>query len=169
MAMLGSKQIHMVYNDRRGCGVEEIIEQNNLKGEYMKVVAYKRASFNEIASSAKEHLKRHDEVYMVGVTTEVTTKNSFTKQISFEWGQNLDLQNHLVNLLNQVNDRLKIYYPASKVVFCPLIGTDLTRVVNSHPVSAEDKITVDNAIWEFNSQVLRVNEERETFFPALHQ
>ena len=135
----------------------------------MEVVAYKRAYFNEIASSAEEHLKRHDEVYMVGVTTEVTTKNSFTKQISFEWGQNLDLQNHLVNLLNQVNDRLKIYYPASKVVFCPLIGTDLTIVVNSHPVSAEDQKTVDNAIWEFNSQVLRVNEERETFFPALHQ
>ena len=106
---------------------------------------------------------------MVGGTTEVTTKNSFTKQISFEWGQNLDLQNHLVNLLNQVNDRLKKYYPASKLVFCPLIGTDLARVVNSHPVSAEDQIIVDNAIWEFNSQVLRVNEERETFFPALHQ
>ena len=96
MAMLGSKRIHMVYTDSRGCGVEEIIEKNNLKGEYMKVVAYKRASFNKIASSAEEHLKGHDEVSLVGGTTEVTTKNSFTKQISFEWGQNLDLQNHLV-------------------------------------------------------------------------
>ena len=57
MAMLGSKRIHMVYTDSRGCGVEEIIEKNNLKGEYTEVVAYKRASFNEIASSAKNILK----------------------------------------------------------------------------------------------------------------
>ena len=79
MAMLGSKRIHMVYTDSRGCGVEEIIEKNNLKGEYMDVVAYKRASFNQIVSSAEEHLKRHDVVYMVGGTTEATTKNSFMK------------------------------------------------------------------------------------------
>ena len=75
--MLGSKRIHMVYTDSRGSGVQEIIEDTNLNGEYMEVVAYTSASFNEIADSAEEHLKKHpfDVVYIVGEATEVTTKN----------------------------------------------------------------------------------------------
>ena len=141
MAMLGSKRIHMVYTDSRGSGLQDLLDKKNVEGEYMEVVAHKSASFNDVASSAEEHLRLHpfDVVYIVGGATEVTSKNRVTKLISYNWKQNLDLQEHLVHILNQADKRLRKYYPASKVIFCPLVGTDLSRVVNAHQVSPDSR------------------------------
>ena len=67
------------------------------------------------------------------------------------------------------NDRfMQTNYPASRVVFCPLVGTELVRVVNAHKVTAEQQSMVDDTIFEFNTEVFNINKRRQSFSPSLH-
>ena len=78
------------------------------------------------------------------------------------------LKTHLMSILNKADKDLHEYFPASKIIFCPLVGTDLARVVSEHQVSKEDQIAVEEAIWEFNSQVFAISKRRGNFTPPLH-
>ena len=51
----------------------------------------------------------------------------------------------------------------SIIIFCPLIESELCRAVNAHPTSQEDQETMNEAIWELNAQVFKINSERGTF------
>ena len=73
-----------------------------------------------------------------------------------------------MGLLKKVDSDLKKYFPASKVIFCTLIGSELKRVVNAHHITDEQQRDVDNAVWDFNCEVFRINKERGTFSPSLH-
>ena len=59
-------------------------------------------------------------------------------------------------------------FPASRVVFCPLIGSELARVVNAHGTSPEDQLAVEEAVWAFNENVFEINARRWTVCPSLH-
>ena len=111
-----------------------------------------------------------DVIYIAGGANNITSKNKLTSLISYEWGQGPELGNHLISTLLGADSRLRKYYPASKIVFCPLVGSDLARVVNAHHVTEMDQKAVDDMIWDFNTEVYRINKERGIYCPALqHQ
>ena len=60
-------------------------------------------------------------------------------------------------------------HPASKVVFCTTVGVQLTEAVNSHAVSSVQQHAVDEAVFDFNTEIFSINERRGTFSPALHR
>ena len=98
----------------------------------------------------------------MGGVNNITTKTKRSKEISYDWERGDSLQNHLVTILNRADVFLKKNYPASKIVFCPLIGSDLSRVVTSGTASEADQTDVDNAVWEFNTNIYRINDKRNT-------
>ena len=54
------------------------------------------------------------------------------------------------------------------VVVCPLIASELCRVVTHGATTQEDQIEVEEAVWKYNSEVFRINKDRHTVSPSLH-
>ena len=173
MVTLGSRRIHVVFADSRGGGLQDLTDDlsRNTNGEHLEITEYKGATLEILIDSAEKYLCNHlfDVIYIAGGANNITSKNKLTSQIYYEWGPGPQLSDHLISILLNAEARFKKYFPASKVVFCPLVGSDLSGVVNAHPVSLQDQSAVDVAVWNFNSEVFRISNERNTYCPALQQ
>ena len=170
MVTLGSKRIQLAFTDSRGFDLDHRIRKINSTGELFEIQAYKGATFEEIVASVEGYLPKHpfDVVYIMGGACNVTTKDQFTGHISYDWGHGDRLKENLVNTLKSTDIFLRKHFLATKIIFCPLVGTELARVVNCHVITGEDQEAVEEAVWEFNSTIFDINKERGTYSPALH-
>ena len=55
----------------------------------------------------------------------------------YTWGEGDALESHLINCLESAKDKLGKDFPAWKVIFCPLIASELSRVINFGNTSAK--------------------------------
>ena len=129
------------------------------------------ATFQEIIELAANHLNNYpfDVVYIAGGANNIRTKNSETGQISFDWDPPELLIQYMLSELRQADERLSREFPASKIIFCPLVGTDLSRVVTGHQVNDYQQHVVNETIFDFNEETFRINKRRETYAPSLHR
>ena len=67
------------------------------------------------------------------------------------------------------NNFFTVKHPASKVVFCPLVGAELSRALTDHAATPDQKKMVDEAVFEFNTEVFKINRARGTYSPPLHR
>ena len=121
--------------------------------------------------AAEEYLHKHpfDIVYVAGDACDITTKDEKSSKISFDWDSSGDdLENHLIRVLTKADGRIRRYFPASRVVYCPLIGSDLARVVSDKNVTEEDQAAVERAVWGFNTKAFELNEANRSFSLPLH-
>ena len=160
----------MAFMDSRGTYLQEVVDVLNKTGEHLEINYQKGATFEELIGKVEHYLPLHpfDVIYVAGGVNNITTKNQRNKKIYYNWENGEALQNHLVSILKRADTVLKKHFPASKIVFCPLVGSDLVRIVTGNNVTPEDQMDVDNAIWEFNTNVYRINDERGTKCPPLH-
>ena len=131
----------------------------------------KGASLQQLSRMAGAHLDRYpfDVVYVAGGACDITTKSQYSKAISFDWNPPAAVSSHLIRMLDLEDKYLHETYPASRVVFCPLVGTELLRVVTAHQVTPQQQEAVDEAIFKFNSAIFLLNKKRETYSPSLHR
>ena len=108
-------------------------------------------------------------VYIAGGICDVTTKNKCTGGISFVWDPPGIIGPHLVSSLKRADELLVKNHPASKIIFCSLVRSDLQRVVNTHAVSEMQQLAVDDAIFEFNREIFTINKRRRNYSPSLHR
>ena len=170
MATLGGKRIHLVVTDSRGAGLGDLVRESKELKEHFEVKICRGASLGELADETTSHLQRcpFDVVYIAGGVCDITSKNQLSNKISYDWINGEDLSKHLKGSLNKADEKMKKYFPASKVVFCTLLGSELKRVVNAHPTNDKQQEDVNKAVWDFNCEVFRINKERDTFSPSLH-
>ena len=170
MALLGGKRIHYIITDSRGKGLKDMIERINTTGEVVDISIREGDSFDELVEVAISYLQGHpfDVIYLMGGACDITRKDRRSGRITYEWGNSLALENHLIASLMRADTRLKKDFPASKVVFCPLIASELTRVVNSGVATDTNQRTVEDAVWSFNTKVFKLNSNRNTVSPAIH-
>ena len=170
MARLNERRCHIAFMDSRAQGLQEKIDALN-KGEYLGVRKHNGATLHQLTRKASEHLKNYpfDVVYIIGGACDITLKNKSTKTISFPWAPPEDLSQHLISTLDAENNTMKEKHPAAKVVFCPLVGLELERVVNEHTVEATHQLIVDEAVFKFNTKIFDLNKKRGTFSPSLHR
>ena len=164
MALLGSKRLHMIVMDSRGKGLGDLIRAKIESNEIVDVIV------RELVDVASKHLNGHpfDVVYIAGGACDITTKDRKSKEITYTWGEGSGLQEHLLRVLRKANASLKRYFPASKIVLCPLIASELNRVVSSGSATSGEQLAVEEAIWSFNNMIFKINQERGTVSPALH-
>ena len=157
MAVFNDRRCHLVFMDSRGTGLQEkIVEMNH--GEYLEVRVCKGSTLHQLSRAASAHLTRYpfDVVYIAGGICDVTTKCQKTQRISFNWESGEKLTMHLARALDQENSFLSKNHPASKIVFCPLVGAELARVVDAHPTTQIQQSFVDEAIFDFNNHVFKI-------------
>ena len=162
--------MHLLITDSRGAELGDLVRNSGKLNEHFEVRICKGATLAQLCDIATSHLQRcpFDVVYIAGGVCDITTKNEYTKLISFDWELGEELGEHLIGDLNRADSKFKKYFPASKISFCSLIGCDLVRTVNAHPTTVEQKEMVNNAVWEFNCEIFRINRERKIFSPSLH-
>ena len=148
MVTLGSKRIHIVFTDSRGAGLQGIVNRLNKTNEQMEIDERKVATLGALISIVEKYLPKHpfDVVYLAGGVNDITTKDNNTGEISFKWGNGSDLVEHLISTLVAADSRFRQNFPASKVIFCPLIGSLLGKIVTAHPTDEENQITVNNSV-----------------------
>ena len=131
-------------------GVLKHIQRLNKSGECFDLQAYKGATFRDIVGVAEGYLPKHDfdVIYIAGGANDITFKDRRTNMIHYRWGPGEDLKVHLVNILQEADSKLSKNFLASRIVFCPLIGSELTRVVNAHRVR----------FWDLHSFLVYVND-----------
>ena len=170
MAKLNDRRCHVAFMDSRAAGLQEKIDALN-DGEYLGIREHKSASLQHLSRQAGRHLVRYpfDVVYIAGGACDITYKENNSNAISFNWDPPGGICDHLLATLANENERLRKEHPAAKVVFCPLVGIDLQRVVNKHAVGPDQQGAVDEAVFKFNSAIFKANKERGTYAPSLHR
>ena len=170
MVTLGSKRIHMAFMDSRGLDLDQRISKINTTNKHLEINAYYGATFEDLVGYAERYLHGHefDVVYIAGGACNITTKNRETKSITYNWGTGDSLGTYLTKSIMAADKAFSVNFPASRVVFCPLVGSDLARVVTDQIIKSEEQLTVDNAIWEFNWLCFDINSRRGVFSPSLH-
>ena len=170
VVMLGSKRIHVAFMDSRGDGLQDLIDKMKGQRETLEIDFRKGATLGDLVEKAKSYLKDHpfDVIYIAGGANNITHKNKWTKQISYTWGPGEGLKKHLVDSLLKADRELQEAFPATKIIFCPMVGSELAKIVNAHEVTDLDQQVVEEAVWEFNNKVFTINARRGTFSPPLH-
>ena len=157
----------MTFMDSRARDLQRKIDD----GEYLGIREFKGATLRQLTNKASKHLERYlfDVTYVAGCVCNITSKAEATDRISFEWDPPEGVVEHLKWTLKKADEFMKEHHPAARVVFCPLVGVELQRVVNGHAVSEDQQRAVDEEIFEFNTNVFEVNKKRDTFSPSLHR
>ena len=170
MAMLGSRRIHYALTDSRGKGLDDLITEKGHARETFDISARNGATFNELVDATSFYLRTHpfDVVYIAGGACDITTLHKKSKRITFDWGTGPALQNFLVSSVIAADTRLKRDFPASKVVFCPLIASEVVRLIGPGPTREQEQSVIEEAVWEFNATIFKINSNRGVFAPALH-
>ena len=169
MALLGSKRIHYTIMDSRGSGLQDLIHKTASR-EFMDIAIRDKDTLVELIQAASDYLSGHpfDVVYAAGGVWDIVSLDETQGKFLYTWGDQGGLQIHLISTLNKANDRLKKDFPASKVVFCPLVACELSRLKGLEDVNISSQVAIENAVWEFNSTVFRINRENGAFSPAIH-
>ena len=168
MALLGGRRLHLIIADSKGLG--DLIRERKKNEEPVDVLVREGASLQELMETASKHLQKNpfDVVYIVGGACDITAKIRTTKQIIYGWSSGKELEEYLLKVLKKADKSFKEEFPASKVVFCPLIACEVRRVVTQGKASPEDQNEVEEAVWSFNTEVFKINKERRVISPSLH-
>ena len=150
--------------------MQRLVDSVN-SGEYLDCRDYKGATLHQLAKKASKHLNKYpfDVVYIIGGACDITNKEKETNRISFDWPLPNSLSDFMLGALSHKDKYFTKNHAASRVIFCPLVGVELSRVVNGHEVTEEQQLAVDKAVFEFNEQVFAINKRRSTFSPPLHR
>ena len=165
----GTLDIHR----QQGDGIYEKLSAVDKKDkkEYIGVWQHKGGTIRDLAAHAETHLKNYpfDIAYIAGGACDVTSKDRVTNKIFFPWSPPSRLGKHLCATVKELDAAFAKSFPASKVIFCPLVGTDLSRVVTAHTITDDQQAAVDDAMFELNEEIFRINLNRGNFAPALHR
>ena len=160
----------MIFSDSRGKDLDYRIRRLNTTGEELDVGIYEGATLQDLTEAAMRYLPKHlfDVIYIMGGACDITSKDPRSKHITYDWKSEDDLKIQLVGSLLNADKEFKKIFLASRIVYCPLVGVDLARVVTAQTITQQNQHAVDNPVWEFNSAVFDLNSQNGTFSPSLH-
>ena len=143
------------------------IKKRNANHVSFNIEQYKGATMGRIYEKVDIYLDSFpfDVVYLCVGVNNITVKDRVTNQISFTWKTEDDLANHLIGHRDKYLELLKKDHPGAIVVFCPLIGLELCRVMQGS--TEEQQVIVNKAIWRYNVALNKLKEELNFYFPYL--
>ena len=168
MASLGRRRTHAVFGDSRVSeSLYTEIQKINTKRTPVHVEQYKGAGLLEVVEKADSFLRAYpfDVVYIIAGVNDITNKNRTTGHITFLWKTEDALANYLIATRQNSFEQLSRGHPGAKIIFCPLVGLDLHRVVQGSTVTQQ--LVVDNAVWRTNISLNKMRNEHSFCFPFL--
>ena len=156
------------FTDSRGSYTNELIKEEFGITRDVEVLIYKGAGLGTLIKNAYYYAssRPHDMIFIVGGICNVIRKEELTKKLYFDWDDPITLANHIIDVMEKEELKFKKKAPATNMVFCNLIGADLSKVLKKREVEEEQKI-LNEAIYIINDDVFQKNIVKELFAPDL--
>ena len=167
MAFSSDRRRYVFIFDSRGKHLEEILKVDNVSKLPVDMLFFDGADIEDLYREAVNYCRWRpfDIVFIVGGICNVTSKDRSTRKISFEWQDPKKLLNHLLNEISNGEKYFHSEMPASKVVFCRLVGADLSKVLKRFAYN--EQYVLDEAIYELNEKIFKMNVDKQLYSPDM--
>ena len=167
MAFLGDRRRYIFVFDSRGKHLESILKSKNVKQLPVDMLFFDGADIEDLYREAVNYCswRPFDIMFIVGGICNVTTKDRITKKISFDWQDPEKLLSHLIEEIDKGEKYFYKELPASKVVFCRLVGADLKKVLRRQ--AENEQFVLDDAIYKLNEIIFKMNIEKQLYAPDM--
>ena len=155
------------FTDSRGSYINELIKEEFGVTRDVEVLIYKSAGIGTLIKNAYYYSKSrpHDMVFIAGGICNITRKDPVSKKITFEWDNPVRLSKHIIDILEREEDTFYENAPASKMVYCNMVGADLSKVLKRE-VNEEQQI-LNEAIYIINEDIFQKNIVKNLYAPDL--
>ena len=106
-----------------------------------------------------------DLLFIVGGICNITSKDWNTGKISFDWDDSDILSKHIIDTMEREEKRFKRKRPASNIIFCNMVGANLTNVLQRK--AEKEQLVMDEAIYKINDHIFRNNIEKGYWAPDM--
>ena len=167
MAFASDRRRFVFVFDSRGKHLETILKSKNVNKQLVDMLFFDGADIEDLYREAVNYCRGRpfDIMFIVGGICNVTTKNRKTKVISFDWQDPKVLLNHLMSEISKGENYFHRELPASKVVFCHLVGANLEKVLGRH--ADYEQYVLNEAIYELNENIFRINIKKQLYAPDM--
>ena len=136
------------------------IKKLNVHNIPFNIERYRGAGLIEVVEKADIYLRSYpfDVVYIIAGVNDIEDRSS--GRVSFLWKSEGALTNYLIRTRRNSFKQLKKDHLGAKVVFCPLIGLDLSKAVKGG--TDEQQQMIDSAVWEINIDLIKMRKSTDS-------
>ena len=153
--------------DSRGKFLEYEINLINNTKKPVEPWTFSSATINDLVHEAINYGKTRpfDLLFIVGGICDITVKDWGNNTITFPWTDSKSLVQHVINIIEAAEIRFRKELPASKIIFCRLVGANLEKVLQ-RKIENEQEI-MDESIFEINKYIHKKNIEKNMWAPDM--
>ena len=156
-AELFNRRRFIFFFDSRGQFLEDELNHINIEKKPVEPWMFKSATIRDLVHEAINYGRHRpfDLMFIVGGICDITVKNWNTNTISFNWKDSDTLTQHIIKIIEHEEKRFKKELPASKLIFCRIVGADLEKVLRKK--SDCDQHILNESIYEINNYIHKKN------------
>ena len=139
--------------------MESVINEVNKSGVRIEPWVFQDASFKDIVHEALYYTQtRPFDLIFVG-------RISTTGGYYFPWTSCERLILHMQDMIRESDKRLQKERPATKIIYCPIMGVDLGKVLQRE--ATQEQLILNEGIWATNLLFYELNNARGHYCPNL--
>ena len=158
------------YSGGSGEELHANLQQCKREGQAIEVWEFPGSRMHSLVEEIDSYLDSYpfDTVYMISGEYNLIHTNEESGFVEFNWDSEQMLGDYYKRILTDIDRSFVAKYPASRVIFCPMVGFELGKVVSEAkdlPEGAQD--IVNGTVWIFNQEVRRINNRKNLKTPFL--
>ena len=171
MASVGTERFGrrkmVFFTDSRGYYINELIKEEYGDNKGVEILFYEGAGIGTLVKNAYYYAESrpHDMIFIAGGICNITRKDPVSKKLFFDWNNSIDLAKHIIDIMDEEEDVFNKKAPATKMVFCNLLGADLSRALKQD--AEVQQIILNEAIYLINEDIFQKNIVKKLFAPDL--
>ena len=160
-------QRHVYFMDTRGELLENTINSLNKSGVKIEPWVFADASFRDVVHEALYSTKTRpfDLIFICAGIFDFIKKDSTTGDCYFPRDTCEQLIPAMRNMVQKADDRLLKERPATKIIYCPIMGVDLEVVLKKKAV--QEQLILNEGIWAINLKFYELNNASGLYCPNL--
>ena len=164
MASLRRRKL-ILFFDSRGRNLEFLVNNMNNSDKIIEPWVFDGATIQDLTLEADYYAQKaeFDVLFIAGGICNITTKNPMTGKISFEWDDPVILASYLVKTMEEAEEFMSKEHPATKFIFCPIPGADLSAVLKKN--AEKEQQVIDEAMWIYNEEIFQKNVLKNEYAP----
>ena len=158
--MEGRRRKYLVFISGHGEYLYEHLLVHKKGYQVFEVWEFPETRFQGILDEVKCYLDSYpfDVCYVISGANDLIHLDPESQVVTFNWDSQPAIERYYEGILKEADRYIMEKYPASKVIFCPMVGMELSKVVTDPgTVSQREQAMVDGTVWEYNEEVRNIN------------
>ena len=166
MVVAGSRK-HIYFMGERGLNLERIPSRVNNTGTRIEPWTFPGADFQDIVREALYFTEKSpfDLIFLCAGIYNIVNKDEPTGKFFFPWSSCEQLILALLKMVDKADKHFCKDRPATKVIYCPVIGADLGRLLGRD--AAQQQLILNEGVWALNQKFYGLNKARSYYCPNM--